>query len=118
MQKTQRKQRRPGRQGNKPGWQDRIVNERVERLVSMAGENAKSDPERARTYSAMASRLCTRYRVRMPSDTKAKFCRKCFTPMVPGHNCTIRISPARRAVIITCKKCGKIKREILPKKKV
>jgi ribonuclease P protein subunit RPR2 len=93
-----------------------MVDERVERLMEMAEENASANPERARSWTGLAFRMCTRYRVRMPSGMKPKFCRKCFTVFVPGVNCTVRLKPGKNARVIKCFKCGNISREFFQRR--
>lgn len=60
----------------------------------------------------------TKYRISISKDMRAAFCKKCFTLLVPGKSCSIRFKTGKNPLkIITCTKCGQIKRIGYTKKK-
>ncbi|MGC8816830.1 MAG: ribonuclease P protein component 4 [Candidatus Hadarchaeum sp.] len=82
--------------------------ERVARLFEQAEKIFASNPELADRYVRAAWRLKTRYNLRLPGDIRLKFCRKCLSYWKPGVTCRVRVKSKR--IIITCLKCGRVKR--------
>jgi ribonuclease P protein subunit RPR2 len=82
----------------------RIARERIEILMSLAEEEARSNPERAKRYATLAKRIAMRCSMRFPRKWKRRVCKKCFTFLVPGRNYRVRIYKGR--VIMTCLECG------------
>lgn len=92
--------------GDKPDWQARIARERIEILMGLARRLLVENPERSRRYVGMARKIGTRYRVRLPAEDKAGFCKRCDTVLVPGRTSTTRIDSKSKAVIIKCSNCN------------
>ncbi len=86
----------------------RLASERVERLFELAESEFKRHPEFADRYVRAAWRLKTRYNLKLPPEIKLKFCRKCLSFWSPGSSCRVRVRP--RCVVITCLRCGQVKR--------
>ncbi len=82
--------------------------ERVERLLELAGQAIDGRPDLADRYVRLAWKLKTRYNLRLPKEMGTKFCRKCLSFWRPGVSCRIRIKSGK--VIITCLRCGNIRR--------
>jgi len=82
-----------------------VVNERIGILFAFAEKEARDNPERAKRYVALARKLGTRFRLRLPKGLKAKFCRKCGAYWIPGRNVTVRLKPSEGRAIYACK-CG------------
>ncbi len=82
--------------------------ERVERLLELADGAAASRPDLADRYVRLVWKLKTRYNLRLPREMGTKFCRKCFSFWRPGVSCRVRINSGM--VIITCLRCGHIRR--------
>lgn len=102
---------------SKPAWQKDTVKERIRILFEQAEDEHSKHPDRSRRYVEMAVRLSTRYNVRLTPDTKKRFCKACHSFLVPGKNCTVRTSPAQKAVILTCRECGHVSRHPYRKEK-
>ena len=52
-----------------------------------------------------------RYKVRIPRNLKLLVCRKCKGLMVPGFTCRVRLRQHREShLVLTCLKCGGVKR--------
>jgi len=69
-----------------------------------AAKNGRDD--RARRYIDIAMGVSGKTRVRMPKDRK--FCKNCHLPLLPGVNCTVRLS--NHKVCIRCDACGEVRR--------
>lgn len=82
--------------------------ERVSFLLDHAESIFAKKPELADRYVRAAWRLKTRYNLRLPRDIRLKFCRKCLCFWRPGATCRVRIKP--KMIIITCLRCGRVKR--------
>jgi ribonuclease P protein subunit RPR2 len=92
----------------------RIARERIEILMAKAQEAFPESREKANRYAALAKRIAMRHTLRFPRRWKRRVCKKCYSFLVPGASCRIRINKGR--VIITCLECGYITR--LPISKV
>ena len=80
---------------------------RISRLLDLAEDAVRAGrPDRARRYVELARRIGMKTRVRMPRDRR--FCKNCLIPMMPGVNCTVRLSEHK--VVITCGECGAVRR--------
>lgn len=90
----------------KPDWQQRIAEERVEILFSLARKEFAKKPERSRRYVELARKIGMRYKVRFPEQMKGGFCKKCSALMVPGKTLQTRIDSEAKSVIIKCRDCN------------
>lgn len=81
-----------------------VALERIEILFRQAQEEFRDHPDLSRIYIDRARRIAMRDRIRIPRELKRKYCRKCFTYLVPGINARVRIH--RGKIIITCLECG------------
>ncbi|MFH1978226.1 MAG: ribonuclease P protein component 4 [Candidatus Aenigmatarchaeota archaeon] len=87
-----------------------ISKERIIKLFELAEKEYGKSPKRADRYVALARKIAMRYNIRIQPIYKKRFCKKCYSYLVSGDNCTIRTNSVQKAVIITCKKCGFISR--------
>ena len=83
---------------------------RIERLFKLASE-AKTQ-SRADRYVSLASKISTKLKVRIPSNLKRKFCKKCLTFLKAGNS---RIRTKNRMLITSCLNCNHISRFKLKK---
>lgn len=68
----------------------------------------------AQKYAAMAWRISTKHRIRMPYIMRFMFCKKCKKFMRPGVDSRIRLCGGRpRTVRVTCLYCSHIYRKVL-----
>ena len=80
---------------------------RISRLLDMAEEAVRAGrPDRAHRYVDLARRIGMKTRVKIPRERR--YCKQCLMPMMPGVNCTVRLSGHK--VVITCGTCGKVRR--------
>ena len=80
---------------------------RMTRLLAMAAEAVREGRvDRARRYVELARRVSAKTQVPMPPD--AAFCKGCGVPLMPGMDCTVRLS--NHMVCVKCGICGRIHR--------
>lgn len=81
--------------------------ERIGRLIELSEEAVRDGKEdRARRYVTLARRIGMKTRTKLPVDFR--YCRKCLLPMMPGINCTVRLTGCK--VVSSCNDCGSVKR--------
>ncbi len=84
-----------------------IGEERISKLLDLSESAVREGKEdRARRYVEVARNISGKTQVAMPKDRK--YCKNCFIPMMPGINCTVRLS--NHKVCITCDRCGEVRR--------
>ena len=88
-----------------------IAEERIRLLYDMAKGTFKTNPEMSRRYVELARRIGMRSRVRVPGELKYITCHNCFSLLIPGVSCRVRIRPDRGTdVVMTCLACNSVKR--------
>ncbi|MDW7731852.1 MAG: ribonuclease P protein component 4 [Methanolobus sp.] len=92
-----------------------IAFERINYLFDIAGREYQENPDRSDRYVSLAKKIGMRYRVSIPSELKRRMCKGCGSFLAPGGNCRVRLKGG--LLIITCMKCGKVQRYLLPQEK-
>ena len=87
----------------KPAKQLQIAKKRIRFLFNESKESLKKDAGLSSKYVKLARRLAMKYRIKLPSELKKKFCRHCYSYLIPGVNCRVRIHKHR--VIYYCFGC-------------
>ena len=93
---------------NRPKSHTDTAMERIGVLFGRAEKESISNPARSRRYLELAAKIAMRYNIRMPKTLKRRFCKECYTYMVPGSSCRVRTSSG--FVSVTCLNCGKVSR--------
>lgn len=84
-----------------------IGKERIEILMNLAEKAVREGKEdRAARYVDIARRIGMKTRTGIPKEFR--FCKGCFTPLVPGVSCTTRLNGHK--VVTTCEICGTVRR--------
>jgi len=92
---------------NKPLEQIKIARERISILFEEAESAAKKKKtEYANRYVHMARRIGMRYNVRIPSNLRRKFCRRCKKFLYPGLSSMLM--EEKNFLRVECLNCGKI----------
>ena len=90
--------------------QQALARERVRILFSEAEKAARAGgAERAQRLVALARRVAERSAVKVPQPWNRRFCRRCSALLGPGTS-RVRTSAKQRALIVTCLRCGAIRR--------
>ena len=86
---------------------EKIAQERIRILFSLADETFHTEPARAQRYVDLARRIAMRTRLRLPRDLRRRVCRRCNAFLVPGATSRTRIRQHREPhVAVTCLRCG------------
>jgi len=87
----------------------RIAKERIDYLFGQAEQQALAGKlHLANRYVELARKLGMKYLVRIPRHLKHRFCPLCYSYLLPGANCTVRLT--RQHLAIHCESCGTIRR--------
>ncbi len=89
---------------------------RIIKLFELAEIEFETNSKRSKRYIALALKISTRNRVRIPQSFKKKFCKKCGVFLKDGKNSRIRIK--NKTMNVTCLNCNTLKRVALKIKKV
>jgi ribonuclease P protein subunit RPR2 len=82
------------------------VKERIACLLEEARSSYPEHPERSRRYLQLLWKLVEKYKVRLTKEQKLSFCKKCFTPWIPGKTVKVSFEPRNSIVQYECKECG------------
>ncbi|MBN2228094.1 MAG: ribonuclease P [Candidatus Thorarchaeota archaeon] len=89
----------------------RLAKARIEILWENALREVELHPNTAREQMLNARKIAQRARIKVPREISRRICRECGSILIPGDTCRIRIRHNRaKHVVVTCLKCGKIKR--------
>ncbi len=88
-----------------------VALERMRTLVANASANLRAEPALAERQAALAWRICTHTRTRMPYELRMAFCRKCKSFV--GYGQRVRIRVGNGEVRLTCGLCGHVRRKVL-----
>lgn len=91
-------------------YRKKIALERIEILFNEAKKAMKfKRTDLAKRYVEIARKIGMRCNVKIPSEYKTKFCKKCNAYLIPNKNCKIRINSKKHLIRIICLECGNIK---------
>ena len=85
-----------------------IALERINILFQEADLMFKEDPRLSDRYVEIARKIAMKYKVSIPRELKRRFCKHCYTFLVPGINCRIRNNEGK--MVYYCKICKKFMR--------
>ncbi|MDR0887837.1 MAG: ribonuclease P protein component 4 [Candidatus Methanoplasma sp.] len=91
-----------------------IGRKRISILTAMSLEAVRSgNNDRARRYIGLARNIGMKTRTGIPKDFR--YCRKCLLPLVPGTNCTVRLTGGK--IVSNCE-CGSVWRRPYGKERI
>ncbi|MBI4159472.1 ribonuclease P [Candidatus Woesearchaeota archaeon] len=86
-----------------------ITLEKVKTLFKEASK--QKDPKLANRYINIARKAAMKINLRIPRELKRRFCKNCYSYLVPSKNCRVRIH--KNKVIYYCLDCKKYMRYML-----
>jgi ribonuclease P protein subunit RPR2 len=94
--------------------QESVASERIERLIALAGEEARNgNTTQADILVSLARRISTKTKSRIPAELKKRYCKHCHSYLIPGKTSKTRINSREKRVEATCLKCkGKMYHQI------
>ena len=96
------------RHKSKPAEHRKIALERIKVLFKEADTIYKEDPKLSNKYVKLARKISMKYKVKIPSELKKRFCKHCHCFLKPPHNCKVRLHQGK--VVYHCLNCNKIMR--------
>ena len=93
----------PTKHFQKPAQQVNIAKRRIRFLFQEAKDSFKENSKLSDKYVKLARRIAMKYKIKLPSSLKKKFCKNCHEYLVPGANCRVRIHKHR--IIYYCFGC-------------
>ncbi|MBU0615632.1 MAG: ribonuclease P [Nanoarchaeota archaeon] len=80
--------------------------ERVKKMFKEA--ELAQDKDTADLLVEKARRTAMKHKLKMPREYKRRFCKHCYSYLIPGKNCRVRTREGK--VIYCCKECKKYMR--------
>jgi ribonuclease P protein subunit RPR2 len=88
--------------------QKEIALDRIKTLFKEAKDVFSKDKALANRYVKLARELGMKYKVRIPSNLKRRFCKHCYHYLMPGVNLRVRTREGK--VVYYCLDCKKYSR--------
>ncbi len=88
----------------------RIARERIDILFQQAEEIFEVDSDLSDRYVEIARNIGMKHNVSIPEEFRRRICRDCNSFLVPGYNCRVRLDSKQNNKVVTCQKCGNVKR--------
>src|SRR3989344_2533937 len=92
----------------KPSSYLSIARERIDILFKEASLMFNKDPKLSNRYVQLARKIAMKYKVKIPSKLKKRFCRHCHAYLVPSKNCRVRLT--KHKLVYYCLNCKKYMR--------
>jgi ribonuclease P protein subunit RPR2 len=84
-----------------------IAKQRIQILFQQAERTCRDNPQLSQRYVQIARKIAMSARMRLPTESKRRICKKCNSFLVPGQNSRVRIKPRRELhKVVTCLNCG------------
>jgi len=92
----------------KPLKQRKIALEHIEHLFKEADKAFNKDPKLSDRYVRLARKIAMKYKVKIRSPLKKRFCKHCYKYLKPGVNARVRLG--EKQVVYYCYSCKKFMR--------
>ncbi|MBD3341943.1 MAG: ribonuclease P [Candidatus Lokiarchaeota archaeon] len=105
--------------GRNKGLMKQIANGRIKYLFELAEKTYPIDKELANRYIYLVRRYAQRAKLKIPAEWKKCICQKCYSLLVYGDNCRIRMqsrSGKGSHISVTCLECNYTKRYFIKSK--
>ncbi|MDR0309901.1 MAG: ribonuclease P protein component 4 [Candidatus Methanoplasma sp.] len=84
-----------------------IGEERISILAGLSADALREGREdHARRYVSLARSISRKTKAKIPAEFR--YCKKCLIPLVPGINCTVRLTGKK--IVTGCQNCGGLRR--------
>ncbi|MBR9692186.1 ribonuclease P [Candidatus Woesearchaeota archaeon] len=97
-----------GKYQKKPQKQKEIARERIKVLFEQAKKTFRKDKKLSNRYIKLARELAMKFKIRIPSELKRRFCKHCYSYLMPGKN--VRVRTREGKVVYYCLECKKYMR--------
>ncbi len=91
-----------------------VAKERIRLLFDKADLMFTSDKALANRYVTLARKLAMKYKVRLPSELKRRYCKHCYRYLRSGENLRIRTREGK--LVYYCLECKKFWKKPIGKK--
>ena len=95
------------RRTDKAGFRE-IAKERIQILLEEAGKAFHIDKKLSDRYVEMARKIAMKHRLKIPAHLQKKFCKHCYSYLMPGHN--LRIRTRNSHLVYYCSECKRYAR--------
>ncbi|MAG38602.1 ribonuclease P [Candidatus Woesearchaeota archaeon] len=92
----------------KPSSHLRIAKNRIKTLFFNADEIFPESPELSDRYVSLARKISMKYKIKLESEFKRKFCKHCYKYLRPSVNCRVRT--ISKKLVYSCFNCKKFSR--------
>ena len=86
----------------------KIALERVNILFNEAKKAFREEPDLSDRYVNLARKIAMKYKIKLPSKLKRRFCKKCHRYLVPGIN--LRVRTKKGNIVYCCLNCNNVAR--------
>ena len=87
-----------------------------EQIRELFRQAESAGQELADRYVRLAWSIATKTKTPFPRELKRRFCKNCFSYLVPGKNCRIRVSKGK--IVCLCQNCRHFRRFVYKGTKV
>lgn len=92
----------------------KIALEKIKTLFNEAKLQFNKNPSLSNRYVKLARKIAMKVNLRIPKEYKRRYCKHCYSYLVPNKNCRVRVNKSR--VIYYCLNCKKFMRFVIKKK--
>lgn len=89
----------------KPNANAQIAKEHIRVLFKEAEKRYKEDPKLSNKYVKLARKIAMKFKVKLTSVQKRKFCKHCYIFLMPGSNARVRTKDGN--IVYYCLSCKK-----------
>lgn len=75
----------------------------IKSFFETAEKSFEKSKELANNYVRKARNLAMKHRMKLPLELRRKFCKTCYSYLIPGKNSRVRVSKGK--VVISCFEC-------------
>ena len=86
----------------------------IKTLFNEARIQFNKNPSLSNRYITLARKIAMKFNLRIPRELKRRYCKHCYSYLVPNKNCRVRVHKSR--VIYYCLNCKKFMRFVIKKK--